>query len=823
LGALLIVGAALFARAAEPPRVANHSYKLELVASEPDIVTPIGLAFDHQGRLLVVESHTHQRPQEYLGPAGDRIRMLADSDGDGRLDRWSTFAEGFKNAMNLLVRPDGAVYVVTRQDVQLLRDTDGDGVADDSKTILKLETKDDYPHDGLESISLTSDGHLLIGMGENHGMAFRLVGSDGSAVKGEGEGGTIFRCTPDGANVQRWAIGFWNPFGLCQATDQHIFAVDNDPDACPPCRLVDVVPGGDYGFRFRYGRSGIHPLQAWNGELPGTLPLICGVGEAPTALVPLNGKLWVTSWGDHRIDYYTLSPRGASFAGQREIVVQGDDDFRPTGMAAAPDGSLYFGDWIRRDYPVHGHGKIWHLTVPRDATKHPPARAASAAVPQPETARAQSSSATELTAELDRMLTSSDPFVRAAAVWQYSKRDDLESLISAPASDALVRLGRLGALRLQGTDDATATLTRALADDSPDVRLFAVRWIADDHITALRDQLARLLDAPQPNNRYYLAVLAAIDWLDNEPKLPSAGITDGLLTRELKNDSRSPQLKTLALSMLSPTNDSAMPDLLHQFLHSEYEPLRVEAVRAYSQQSDTDRFGILAMIASDPNEREAVRAESLAGLAAAADEYRELLTKFASDQGQPTLGKVAAQVLRLAHITSPPDEQKPPATDLADWNKLLEQPGDAASGRRLFFSPIGARCSVCHQVESRGGRIGPDLTLIGRTNSRERVIASILQPSQEIAPEFQSWLLVTKDGKTMSGFRLQKAGDDGVEDYADATGKKFSLRSDEIETREASTASIMPEGLEKLVSIDDLRDLVTYLMSTSDAGKSTAR
>src|SRR4051812_30687400 len=100
---------------AAQPRVAGAQFKLELVAKEPAIVTPIGMAFDRKGRLLVVESHTHQRPKDYQGPAGDRIRMLSDSDGDGRLDHWSTFAEGFHHSMNLLVRGDGGVYLVTRQ------------------------------------------------------------------------------------------------------------------------------------------------------------------------------------------------------------------------------------------------------------------------------------------------------------------------------------------------------------------------------------------------------------------------------------------------------------------------------------------------------------------------------------------------------------------------------------------------------------------------------------------------------------------------------------------------------------------------------------
>src|SRR6266480_2212903 len=99
---------------ATEPRVVDDRYKLELIASDPQIVTPIGLAFDHKGRMLVIESHTHQRPKEYQGPAGDRIRVFADSDGDGRLDRWSTFAEGFRHAMNLLLLDDGGVYLVTR-------------------------------------------------------------------------------------------------------------------------------------------------------------------------------------------------------------------------------------------------------------------------------------------------------------------------------------------------------------------------------------------------------------------------------------------------------------------------------------------------------------------------------------------------------------------------------------------------------------------------------------------------------------------------------------------------------------------------------------
>src|SRR5262249_55736369 len=150
--------------------------------------------------------------------------------------------------------------------------------------------------------------------------------------------------------------------------------------------------------------------------------------------------------------------------------------------------------------------------------------------------------------------------------WSYSKRDDLKSLIARPATDPQVRLGQLEALRRRETQGATAILGAALNDLSPDVRLYAVRWIADDHITALRDQVAKLLDAPQSSPRYYLAVLAAVDWLDHEPKLPSAGITDGLLVRELKNPARPPAIQALALSLLSPDDKFLTLDQLQTYL-----------------------------------------------------------------------------------------------------------------------------------------------------------------------------------------------------------------------------------------------------------------
>ena len=186
--------------------------------------------------------------------------------------------------MNVGIHPDGSVYVATRDEIFRLRDTDGDGRADERKPIAHLETKGDYPHNGLSGFAFDFDGNVYFGLGENKGAEFKLIGTDGT-ILGELEGGQIYRCRADGAGLELVAFGFWNPFHLAFDTFGRLFAVDNDPDSLPPCRLMHIVPGGNYGYRYRNGRKGVHPFTAWNGELPGTLPMVAGTGEAPSGIV----------------------------------------------------------------------------------------------------------------------------------------------------------------------------------------------------------------------------------------------------------------------------------------------------------------------------------------------------------------------------------------------------------------------------------------------------------------------------------------------------------------------------------------------------------
>src|ERR1700688_1589903 len=137
---------ALFAAvgAAAPPTVADDRLVIELAAAEPDIVTPIGLTGAEQGRVWVIENTTHERRGNYKGADSDRVRVFSDPGADGKFRKAATFAEGFKNAMSLTLGRDGAVYLATRSAVWRLRDTKGEGKANERQTIVKLESSGDY-------------------------------------------------------------------------------------------------------------------------------------------------------------------------------------------------------------------------------------------------------------------------------------------------------------------------------------------------------------------------------------------------------------------------------------------------------------------------------------------------------------------------------------------------------------------------------------------------------------------------------------------------------------------------------------------------------
>lgn len=951
------------------PKVLDDRLAFELFAAEPQIVTPTGIAIDEKGRVLCIESHTHFRPNGYDGPAADRIQRYDDTDGDGKADKITTFHEGETYTMNLAVYHDGSVIVATRREVFRLRDKDDDGKADERTTLVKLETKGDYPHNGLSGFAFDYAGNIYFGFGENLGEPYTVIGSNGAKLTGGGEGGNVYRCGPGGEKLHQIATGFWNPFHLATDSFGRLFVVDNDPDARPPCRLLHVVEGGDYGFRFRLGRRGTHPFQAWNGEIPGTLPMVSGTGEAPSGVIAYEsdglpeeyfGNVLLTSWGEHRIERHVLVPRGASYGSKMTTIVQGGEDFRPVGIALAPDGSLYVSDWVKKDYNLHGHGRIWRLRwkdakperptdiVDGTLSKHRPLREAAtrrmmaldATAPKlpdgKEGVSEQSAAVYKLMANrplvpaswatfysatarserrgnqlcaalaasdthsgysvplgahaasqmrlpsldnyqsslldlkrpapilarlFDRIADSStdewrkgkrprpdlavfdvdDPFLALSArrAWAANwTSDDAAQAEKLPTAGQ--RLAALLVMRSLGRGEYREHLPAWLADRDARVRFAAVQWVAEERLKQHRDALGKVLTIEPVPRELFEGYLAALDALDGTPRGDHWAEHAERHVAAMVDSVNTPiHLRRLALRMLRPDYPNLSRERWDELLASDDVQLKLEAVRSLRGSRLGDRIERLVKIAENRALPDGLPGEAIVGLDAADEKQRATLVALAtgddgavredarralvgaalSDDQRKRLAETAAEgdSDALARIVGPTNRTpKPEATDLSAWLALLDETppvgaGDAAAGRRVFFSRVAA-CSNCHQVDGRGGRIGPDLTLVAGQLSRERLVDSILNPSKEVAPQFVPYAIRTEDGRSFTGVFV---GEDGArnQQFGDFDGKIQRVAAEEIEDRKPLDKSIMPENIGQTLTARELVDLVAFLRS----------
>jgi putative heme-binding domain-containing protein len=126
----------------------------------------------------------------------------------------------------------------------------------------------------------------------------------------------------------------------------------------------------------------------------------------------------------------------------------------------------------------------------------------------------------------------------------------------------------------------------------------------------------------------------------------------------------------------------------------------------------------------------------------------------------------------------------------------------------VFFSrKVG--CYGCHRAAGTGGQVGPDLSQIGRFRSRAELLESIVFPSLVIAPEYRSYRISTKSGKLVTGL-IVREGADAIHLRTPDLAEVRIARGD-LEEMEPSNLSLMPDGLDKILTRQELRDLLEFL------------
>ena len=811
----------------------NPGVQLTLVAEHPDVVTPTGLDVDSSGNVWLICSHTHFRPENYEGPEHDEV-VIIKPDGTR-----SVFFNETTATMDLELGHDGWVYLAERDRILRVKDTDNDGKGDKTEVVADLQTEADYPHNGLSGLAWHPDGNLIFSLGENFWKSWTLTGSDQQTITGTGEGG-IFSCTPRGRSLKRIAKGFWNPFGVCVRKDGSIFAAENDPGSRPPCRLLHIVDGGDYGFQRHYGNAAYHPFVCWDGELRGTLPMLHSLAEAPCGIASLGNGLVVPSWTDHRIDFYPLAEHGASFKTHQVPLVRGGNHFRPTCIAKVSATVFYLTDWVFGSYQLHGRGRIWKLEInPETADWMEPAKSG-ATTPESKLASDLANGTKRFNKnELLKLCRHDDPFLKHAAIMALGKSiksagiGEIDALSPADKNSLL--------LAIKSSDPGNAKwVDYFLSESDTEIRFETLRWISEYRLKEFLPKVENIVSDPELDYKTFEAALAAINTLADNPQ---AGVADpAMLLSRIRDQNVPLQVRAYALRLLPPKDKSFTNPLWQELLTTGDADVLQELTRGLVANQSEDARELLFKIAEDESISIATRADAIGGLSLATGDDIPRLIELAKSADR-SLREESLRSLRYCQLDNQQRQQlieianrqpdsldlinaamqpteiakdRPPITETTAWQMRLDQiqqPVDLDAGRRIFHHAQVGTCSKCHRHLGRGSVVGPDLSAMSDAGSPHRILRSILQPSLEVDPQFFPRMLITDDGHVFTGIMLRDGGG-GNEVYRDNTGRERVFKTAQIVERKPLTTSMMPEGLVDTMTDRELRDLIAFMNAT---------
>lgn len=419
----------------------QEGFKVDLFAAEPHLANPVAFHIDEKGQFYVVETfrlhdgvldirgrrgwpneafNSSMSPErragiedelldgdlalrtvddrvaylkKYMGDKvhtleqkSDRVKLVLDRDGDGKADHSTVYADGFNAiedglASGVLAR-NGEVWFTNIPELWKFRDTNGDGVADERKSLHRgYGVRTGFLGHDLHGLRFGPDGKLYFSVGDR---GAHIV-TEGRTLANE-DMGAVFRCNADGSELEIYAFGLRNPQELAFDNYGNLFTGDNNSDGGDQARWVHVVEGGDSGWRIGYqffeSPSPRGPWNAeklwhpqWDGQAAYHLPPLRNFANGPSGLAYYPGTGLPNKYANHfflcdfkgqasvsGVYSFTMKPKGASFemVGEEQFiwnVLVTDADF-------GVDGGLYLSDWVQ-GWGMTGKGRIYRAYAPQ--------------------------------------------------------------------------------------------------------------------------------------------------------------------------------------------------------------------------------------------------------------------------------------------------------------------------------------------------------------------------------------------------------------------------------------------------------------------------
>lgn len=536
-------------------------YKVELFAAEPMLANPVAFAIDESGRIFTSETYRYRSSvldirhymswleddlasrnntdrlamlKKYLGQKVNEmgletevIRQIEDTDGDGKADKSTVFADGFNDVLDGIasgvMARKGDVFFTNIPKLWKLRDQNGDGKSDTRQSLADgFGVHYNFTGHDLHGLILGPDGRLYFSIGDR---GSHVVNKEGKTLDYPDEG-AVFRCNLDGSDLELFARGLRNPQELAFDQYGNLFTGDNDSDQGDRERWVYVVEGSDSGWRIGYQHNPLGNAGPWNfeklwwplheGQPAYIIPPVVNIDNGPSGLVYNYGTGLPRELDNHfflchfkgasansRITSYLLKPKGAGFEMDRTTEFLGD--VLPTDVEIGPDGSMYFSDW-HQGWPKSSKGRIYKVTHPI-AQQDPTVLETRRIIGQGMTKRSPE--------ELQSLLGHRDMRVRNEAQFELVDRGPIgsEKLLAAartgePLLARLHGIWGLGQLARKAST-STATLSSLLRDPHSEVRAQTAKVLGEARAKDAFRPLSRALQDPQERVRFFAAVALA--------------------------------------------------------------------------------------------------------------------------------------------------------------------------------------------------------------------------------------------------------------------------------------------------------------------------
>jgi putative heme-binding domain-containing protein len=749
----------------------------------------------------------------------DRGRIIVglDSKGVARLTLGETvdfekIEDSFRHCRGVLFAHNSLYVSATNsKGFYRLRDTNGDDQFDEVKLLAAMDYRSRYGH-GTNQIKLGPDNMIYVVNGND--VAFPEATSPNSAYHNpqndwlvpnphdagqDNRVGHILRTDPEGKKWEVIAGGFRNQVDVAFNADGELFTYDADMEwdaGLPwyrPTRVNHVVSGGEYGWRWGTGKW--PPYYA--DSLPSTLDT--GLGS-PTGIEfgtdsnfppSFQQKLFIADWQNGRILSVQMTPHGASYECTYDLFIEGGP-LNVCDMTFGPDGCMYF--------ITGGRGSQSGLYRVRYIGS-----AVSTSQPESTSQTSIATTARALRHELEFFHTHQDSRVIDLAWSQLGN------------ADAWLRNAARVAIERQ---DVGTWRERALSEQDPTTAITALLALA--RVGSPNDQ-AQLLSS--------LAALP-LERLSHDELLAALRVYALTFIRQGRPADATIHTIARRLDKMFPHTSSIVnQELCELLVYLEAATVLEKTLNLLdvaSTQEEQIHYAMLLMHIKDGWSIDS-RGQVLSWLKTAKRfPGGKLVDTAVKNLEQDLLASLSEQdrvqlADAIAALAQPLDEGPPlpPRPFVRHWtpDDLSAELPRAKSERSFADARVALRaamCLRCHRIGNEGGRVGPDLTNIGKRFDDRALLESILEPSKVIDPKYRHTAYVLDNGKIVFGRPIGVNSKQLTIQTDPLSAVTVTIDRDAIEASQPAEVSPMPNGLADTLTTNEILDLLAYLRANGD-------